>query len=327
VIPPRHGLLVSLLIPLLSACGPSGLGPQEAATVTLRPYQPPTSTPTRRAIPATIEPLATPAPTPTPLTRIVEEGDTLEAIAAEYGVSLDGLLLANPGIDPGLLRIGQGILIPGPEGQPVGVLAPTATPLALDYSTPVCYRTPAGAYWCLVLVRNPSQTAVEGITALVTLVDTAGAAMASAPAVAPLNLLAAGGSLPLAAYFPLPASAPLGAEFRPVSALAVGAVDERYLPVEVERAADEPGADGLHWRVSGRVTIAEAAAGEAGRLVVLLLAFDEAGDLAGFTAEELSPGLTPGASMPFDLTVFSLGPPIDRVEVLAEAQPPAEAGG
>jgi hypothetical protein len=61
----------------------------------------------------------------------------------------------------------------------------------------------------------------------------------------------------------------------------------------------------------------------AGRLVVLLLALDEQGNLAGFTAEQLPPGLTPGDSVSFDLTVFSLGPPIDRVEVLAEAQPAA----
>lgn len=320
---PRRGLLVCLLVLLVTACGRPGLLPPPAATVTLLPYDPPTTTATLRPIPATIEPLATPAPTPTPLTHLVESGDTLLGIAGEYGVSLDDLLLANPGIDPGLLRIGQGILIPGPEGQPVGILAPTPTPVSIDYSTPTCYRTPAGAYWCLVLVTNPTQTAVEGITALVTLVDRSGVAMASAAAVAPLNLLPAGGALPLAAYFPSPDSVPLGAEFLPVSALEVGSVEERYLPVVVERTVDEPGPERSHWRVRGSLALGEAASAAAGRLVIVLVAFDETGGLAGFTAEQLPSGLAPGETAAFDLTVFSLGPAIDRVDVLAEAQPPA----
>ncbi len=319
--PPRRDLLVGLLIPILCACGRPTLSGEAAATASLRPYRPPTTTPTLRSIPATIEPLATPAPTPTPLTHVVANGDTLLGIAGTYGVSLDDLLLANPGIDPGLLRIGQGILIPGPEGQPVGILAPTPTPVALDYSTPSCYRTPAGAYWCLVLVTNPTLASVEGITALVTLVDREGAAMASSEAVAPLNLLPAGSSLPLAAYFPPQDSAALGAEFQPISALEVGGVEERYLPVVVNRTVDEAGADRRQWQVQGYLALGEAAIADAGWLVILLLAFDENGGLAGFTAQQLPAGLAPGETAPFDLTVFSLGPAIARVEVLAEAQP------
>jgi hypothetical protein len=42
----------------------------------------------------------------------VQPGDTLGAIAARHGVSVDDLIAANPGIDPQRLQIGAEIVIP-----------------------------------------------------------------------------------------------------------------------------------------------------------------------------------------------------------------------
>jgi LysM repeat protein len=44
----------------------------------------------------------------------VRAGDTPAAIARKYGVKLDALLAANPGLNPKRLKVGQSITIPSP---------------------------------------------------------------------------------------------------------------------------------------------------------------------------------------------------------------------
>jgi cell wall-associated NlpC family hydrolase/nucleoid-associated protein YgaU len=51
-----------------------------------------------------------------PLTRLVGEGDTLRAIAAEYAVSISTILASNKLEDPDLIHPGQELLIPPVEG-------------------------------------------------------------------------------------------------------------------------------------------------------------------------------------------------------------------
>ncbi len=54
-----------------------------------------------------------PAPTaPASGRYTIQPGDTLAAIAAQHGVSVDDLISANPGIDPQRLQIGAEIVIP-----------------------------------------------------------------------------------------------------------------------------------------------------------------------------------------------------------------------
>ena len=42
----------------------------------------------------------------------IQSGDTLGKVAAQFGISLDKLLSANPGVQPRYLRVGQVIVIP-----------------------------------------------------------------------------------------------------------------------------------------------------------------------------------------------------------------------
>jgi formylglycine-generating enzyme required for sulfatase activity len=81
--------------------------------------------PTRTLVPATTtpmhsEPTATPTPptltpalpTPTPVIYVVQAGDTLGAIAKEFGVAVDALQEANAISDPNRLQIDQELIIP-----------------------------------------------------------------------------------------------------------------------------------------------------------------------------------------------------------------------
>ncbi|HBY95083.1 MAG TPA: hypothetical protein DEP84_14175 [Chloroflexi bacterium] len=101
--------------------------PRPAATTAPTETARPATTPTVAAgdPPATLLPTAeataTPPPTATveppaagPQTYTIQEGDILYRIARRFGVSLEDLQRANPGVDPNGLQIGQTIVIPPP---------------------------------------------------------------------------------------------------------------------------------------------------------------------------------------------------------------------
>ncbi|MBI2955569.1 MAG: peptidoglycan DD-metalloendopeptidase family protein [Chloroflexi bacterium] len=56
-----------------------------------------------------------PRPTPTPIVHVVSDGESLLEIAGNYGVRADLVARANDLWDPNMLRVGQKLIIPGPE--------------------------------------------------------------------------------------------------------------------------------------------------------------------------------------------------------------------
>jgi N-acetylmuramoyl-L-alanine amidase len=59
-------------------------------------------------LPAPVAEVIPPAPAPAPVAQcVVEEGDTLGGIAIQFGVPLEQIIAANPGIDPDLIYPGQ----------------------------------------------------------------------------------------------------------------------------------------------------------------------------------------------------------------------------
>lgn len=65
----------------------------------------------------------TPGPCPGGFSYTVLAGETFFSLARRYGISVDALLAANPGVDPTALRVGQRICIPaGPRPECPGRL-------------------------------------------------------------------------------------------------------------------------------------------------------------------------------------------------------------
>ena len=103
-------LMVLLLAVLGAACGGGG-----GTTSEERPI----GVDSDELVTATVEiPVPTPPPTPTPTSTpeafvyVVQGGDTLGSIAAEFGTSLDAIIAVNEMENPNLLSIGQEIEIP-----------------------------------------------------------------------------------------------------------------------------------------------------------------------------------------------------------------------
>ena len=102
----RSATPVQSASPTLDA-SPSRLPPTPAATPT-----PTVATPTLVASPAPTPPPQTPAPPPPQESYVVQQGDTLALIAAQFGTSVEALQAANGIDDPDEIVIGQVLVIP-----------------------------------------------------------------------------------------------------------------------------------------------------------------------------------------------------------------------
>jgi LysM repeat protein len=314
----RHVACLFFVLLTAASCAPLTALVPATATSSLMPW--PTSTVTQdRAtqvptVPATIQP----GPSATPFKHVVEQGETFLGIAALYGVGEDDLFVANPGIDPDLLSIGQELLIPGPEGTPIGSLIPTSTPIPLALQTPSCFPRPSGGAWCIAGIHNPTTQDLENLVVEIRTKDKTGEVVHSVEVFPPLNRLPAGETMPVAAAFEEGVPEGGSASARVLSVIPARDADERYRVPQIERTTDERQPGGLSWLIGG--TIEGSLEGTLpNRTLVLLTGYDDDGRVAGYAVWEADPPLEPGEVRDFAVRVFSLGPELARVELMAES--------
>jgi uncharacterized protein YuzE len=309
--------LLSLLVFSIAGCAYLESA-QKTATPALLPYHTPSPSPSPPPLIVPTLPSPTPAPTATPFTYVVQKDDTLIGIAYRHGVTLDELMLANPGVDPGFLSIGQVLIIPLPSAE--GESAPSlATPVPLQLTEVACYRTPTDGLWCITSAVNDTLLPVENLQVAITLIDAVGEPLASHSAYGPLNMLDAGQSLPLAVFFPPPAPAFSAVAAQLLSAIELGDADARYLSLETTYQGQSEDAFGRLWRVQGQVSPLPEEERRAERVVVLVVGYDAQRNVAGFAIWEAGQELDAEHSITFDVMLFSLGPPIVEVNVMPEA--------
>lgn len=302
-----------LAVVLLTACGGNAPDLSPVSTPVLRQYQTPIPSATLSAGGA----VETPLPTATPMTYTVVYGDTLYGIAGRFGLSLEELTAANPGILATALQVGTVLSIPAPSANISG--EPTPTPVPLIPGAAGCYPTVDGGLWCLLLVTNDYADALENVTAQVILLDAAGAPLDASIALLPLDVLPAGAALPLAVFFPPQAPAAAFPQVQVLTATRLLPGDARYLPASVRNPLVEVERGGLSARVSGRIVLDGAI--PARQIWLAAVAFDAGGRPVGVLRWEAPAGLTADATLPFTLVVASLGPPIARVDLVVEARP------
>lgn len=297
---------------VLIGCTDIGSVPTPSATPTLLPRRQATAS-------ATVEheigiaPVDTVGPSPTPLKHVIVEGDTLLSVAVRYGVELAELLLANPGVNPRLLVIGESLSIPRSGAQgPV----PSATPVPVDLSQVACYEAIPAGLTCLLTAAVSGDSAVEGVVALVTLADSTGQALQTEPAYGPMNLVLPGSRLPLAATFGQPDPRFSFASAVPISALNASEIGSRYVELDLQIESSLIASDAQSARATGTVELKGELLDRPVGLRLVVLALGENELPVGFRTWEAPEG---GFSFGFDITVFSLGPPIKSVEILSEA--------
>ncbi|MFZ6026920.1 MAG: LysM peptidoglycan-binding domain-containing protein [Chloroflexota bacterium] len=320
------GLLWGLIV-LFAAAACTAATPEINLTATLAspgrltPY----ASPSASAVPGSATPFATaaaiptgtPWPSPTPFVYTIQAGDTYGGLALRYGSTISAIEAANPGIDPNLLIIGTTITIPlaGPEMTPT--IIPTLAPVGVALDPPLCYPSADGGAWCLALAKNPLPVAVENLSGWLSLQTSHGEAH-GATVYPPRNLLRPGEAIPLLHFFPPPLPQAYTPQVGLLTALPAAITTTRYITTNVQ--IGEVDIDSLQANVHGLVTF-EPGSPPAGLLSVVAIAYDDAERPVGVAKWELAGDPLPARGVPFQVTVFSLGPAIARVDVTAEAIP------
>ena len=317
-------LLTSLSL-ALGACA----GQRQTASPTPALLPLPSATP----IPAVATPVATPVIiatatfTPTPVTYVVQKGDTLIGIAVKYSVSVEALQAANGNVQPGFLSIGAVLVIPSAQGAEGGEVvnagvAPTPAPIPL--SAPACYPTPTSALYCFVEARNPTDAAMENVSARITLAGADGLPLASAVAYSALDVIPPRSAAPLAVLFQ---SAPAGVAAMGAELLTANpSTDPSAHHVLLDIPAHSGAASGAGWVVAGQVSNPSDVPAASAWLVLTL--YDQSGTIVGYRKIELAGGLAPGAAQEFSISAASLreaplwgGGGVDHYTITAEGRP------
>lgn len=327
----RLAVVLIFSVGLLSACTnatPEPEAPTTPAEETLRPY--PSETPTRTPVPVELHTpttTATATQTPTPFIYTIKESDDMFGLSLRYGIPLDALKTANPSVNPNAMGPGTELVIPITATSP-----PTHTPTvaaAIDQATltpipgglPVyCYADASGGAWCLVDYRNESSDRLENVSARVSLQGQAGMETLVQTAQYPLNIVAAGARILLAAYF----QGPLPQNFFPSAeadfSLPVMPDDARYLQTSTTGLTTQFSEYKRVATVSGSVSLPDMAQAPVS-LWVLGIAYNEQDQPVAFRRWEAALPITPAAEYPFSFVLYSLGAPITRVETIVEARP------
>lgn len=309
---------MTLLAFLLAACSPQVPGQTPLPPATLFPYLTGTPSATPEQPEGLVVSFETPLPSPTPFVYEVQAGDTLGSIALKFGVTVDQLVAANPDVSPTSMSIGTQLRIPSDPDNPTG--APTSTPVPAAVKQIECYPTADKGMWCFVLVHNDTSNTIENLSAQVTLVDTDGQTLASAPALLPLNILPVAVSLPLMVYFPPVISAGVRPQAQILTGIHLEPGDARYLPATLHNTLALIDRSGRNATVSGTVRLPGDAV-PAGLVWVAAVAYDGSGRVVGARRWESTTGIEPGGSTKFSFEISGLGGEIERVEFVVEARP------
>jgi LysM repeat protein len=279
-------------------------------------------------VPATPSDTPTPTVTPTPIIYVIKKGDTLLAIARQFGVTVQALQEINGITDPRRLRINQELIIPLKEESGEPTVVPTPTPVALAIQGLAFHWTPVDSLWCLGEVVNLSGKPAEEVQVQVTLHDEQGQLLAMGAAFTQLDILAGGGRAPFAILFSAPPSSFAQYQSRILSGVPSSHFGPRYPDLVV--VEDWGGwLDGNNYQVRGQVqNVGEA---DAQRVVVVATLYDEEEHIVGSRTIGIpAEFFLAGAVAPFEVTLTPLGP-VSRYDVQVQGwwvgyQVPLETG-
>lgn len=301
------------------ASAPATTPPISTATALITPYISPTLTPTLRYTPtARLTATHITTPTPTPQVYTVVRGDTLLDIALRYGISLEELMEANPDLNPTLISIGTKVIIPYIQRTPT--VTPEPTPLPLALKDPRCYPSEPMGLWCFILAHNDLDITIENIFVLVNLFTRDGELLAEGTAVLPVDLLNPGTTMPLVYFYPGDIEEDFIIQTELISALPAAEMTKRYLNPFIETYEVYITGDGSMAEIIGIVGLPKISL-PASKFSILAVAYDEYGEVVGYRESELPTPFAQGTTRQFELTVYSLGAQIEKVDIFVEARP------
>ncbi|MFZ0544526.1 MAG: FxLYD domain-containing protein [Candidatus Promineifilaceae bacterium] len=265
--------------------------------------------PTQAIVQVTPTPSPTPSPTPTatPVIYIIEEGDTLLALAIQNNTTTDDIEALNPGIQPNLLQIGQQVVLPPPATPSFQAAAATSVPLQIEVINLNAYRTPSGRLWLVGEVVNHSPLAAENVQLQLALSDTSGLGIAAITTWVTPGIVPPESKAPFGVLVPnLQVDA--NTALAPPSAAVIGGqtvvdVGNRYLDLAVV----EPEATIEESQVAVTGEIENIGGETADHIMVVTTFYDAQGNVAGYHELALDFSIGPGEKRPFSLAAAPPG--------------------
>lgn len=313
----RNGRLmvaVLLSVVVISGCG-GGSITAPISTLTIEPpqnpYQAKSSTPATPSVTISLPTEQPLLPTPTPFKHSVQSGDTLYGIALQYNISLDRLVSANPGVNSNNLAIGTELVIPFAEDD--DLVVPTPTPYPIPVTDPVCYPARTRGAWCILMAENDQDIVLENITVAINIYDRSLALVNSYAAIPPLNYIFPDQSFPLAVFI----DTKLPESFQASSVLLTS------LPSGDTTQLTEITQQFFHYREDNKIadisgSVKTSVINPKGTQIwIAAVAFNE-GLPVGIRKWISSGDLVTDQEISFEFVLYSLGPPIDKIQLYSE---------
>ena len=270
-----------------------------------------TLTPSLTTIPQqaiTLSEIAT--PTPAPLVYKVKKDELGSTIALRYGITLQELQSSNPGVDLNFLKENQELIIPPRQQTPVPDLS-SPTPAFLSVNNVTCYPASEGAGWCIGTLRNDLPDAVMYITGEFVLKGANQTWQKSFTSL--INMLPPGNQIPVFALFDAPFPYPYQVTLLIHTAIgqAPSNLGEK-IEVLDQKIIINP--DGLVSKIEGNIKITNP---KSKQLAIIAAGYSD-GKPAGIRRQELFTEESSEGILPFQIWLYSVGPPIDQVEIFVE---------
>jgi LysM repeat protein len=316
----EHFVILVALLFFLGGCGrlitpaPEVTPVVVVPTATLLATKPPP--PTFTPAPATPAPTPTPTLTPTPIVYQIQSGDTLLAIAAEFGIPAEAIQEANGIIDPRRLQIGQELIIPHPETDAEQPPTPTPTPPPMTIRKLNFQRTPTGGLWASGEIHNPGSDPISEVAVQISLFDGDGQMLASESAYPQLDVVPPGQAVSFAILFSNPPR-----EFAQYQAVVLAGVptspSTRYYLDLVASDLQGQAVDAARYRVEG--DLQNVGTSDAEGLRLLVTAFDDQERVVAVRQADLSVSvLRSAATTPFEVELTLTGSPVVTFSVQAQ---------
>jgi len=250
----------------------------------------------------------TPTVTSTPFSHVVQKGDTLQAIAFDFGVSVEALQSANGIENPQFLQVGQRLVIPVAEATDqttLGQLLPTPTPHPIQIQGFAFYETPVDSLLGLGEVANTSAMTLTNVQVRAVLLDSSGQPLVETNTFTSMDIVAPEGRSPFSILFTTPPPDWASYQVTVIRGQAAGVLTSDYLPVSVLEV--EGNWTGPQFRVDGLVKNVSAQR-IAESVEIVVTTYDGHGTVTGFRRSALTPdavglNLPPGGEQAFSLSL------------------------
>ena len=272
--------------------------------------------------PTFIPDTVTPTITPTPIVHVVQKGDTLQAIAFDFGVSVEALQRANGVENPQFLQVGQRLVIPVDEetGQDASdLLLPTPTPHPIQPQGVAFYETPVDSLLGLGEIANTTAVTLTNVQIEVTLLDSVGEPLVESNTFVSMDIVPPGVRCPFSILFTAPPPDWAAYQVRVIRGQEAGALARAYVPISLVDL--EGDSSGPQFQVTG--TLKNASPGRVAESVeIFVTTYNAEGSVTGFrraalTSEAVNGGLLPGEGRSFTVSLTSHAGAPDDFEVTA----------